>query len=93
MNGDGLPSLFFFRKCGPSLRQKTRERGSLARPAGFWRAKRMLARELRERHLRTRERAEEAQGHEPRENGRTFNGEDDRQEEASRYAESACAWL
>lgn len=30
---------------------------------------------------------------EPRENGRTVNGEDGRQEEASRYAESACAGL
>lgn len=30
---------------------------------------------------------------ESRENGRTVNGEEDRQEEASRYAESACAGL
>lgn len=30
---------------------------------------------------------------EPREGGRTVNGEEDRQEEASRYAESACAGL
>lgn len=30
---------------------------------------------------------------EPREGGRTVNGEEDRQEEASGYAESACAGL
>lgn len=30
---------------------------------------------------------------EPHENGRTVNGEEDRQEEASRYAESACDGL
>lgn len=30
---------------------------------------------------------------EPREGGRTVNGKKDRQEEASRYAESACAGL
>lgn len=30
---------------------------------------------------------------EPRETTRTVNGEEDRQEEASRYAESACAGL